>query len=228
MNYPHHPQGQGTHWQNSAYPPQYPAPSPPPRRNTAGIIMLAVSGVAIVALIVAIVAVIALNNNTADPPAAHASPDSTAARTADDRPTATSDTRTGDSDQVADDTGSGSSPVFPDAMDGDWQGTMSQYDMSGNLESRWDLELHIEGGESTAEAELSMSNGRTCTWGLLVTGSGDDSVDLQYTTTNDGNGTCTPSGHVHIVVKDGQLLVGVATEQPDGSISTADGVLNPS
>jgi len=37
--------------------------------------------------------------------------------------------------------------------------------------------------------------------------------------------TCTLFGYLHFIVDGDDLYVGVATEQPDGSISTADGVL---
>jgi hypothetical protein len=224
---PSHP-GQGPQWQDGGYTPQYP-PAPQPRRNSTGTtVVLAVGGVVIVFLIVAIVLVLVFGGRDPEPAPVADSPrpqESTSAQTPD---------VLGDSDWIPDDIPDDvpeppddelSTGEFPEAMDGSWSGVMTQYDLDGNYESTWTLEVHMVAGESLGGADLSMPNGESCRWDILTTSNTEDSVDLEYYTMDDGNGTCTLFGYLHFIVDGDDLYVGVATEQPDGSISTADGVL---
>ncbi|GAA3993358.1 hypothetical protein [Thermobifida alba] len=198
--------------------------------------MLVVGGVVIVVLVVAIVLVFTLGGSgsggtpTADSPRPQ---ESTSDRTPEDD-ASTPDVLGDDSDWIPDDIpddvpeapgGGLAAGEFPEDMDGDWKGTMTQYGLDGTFQSTWVLDVHMAAGESTGSAELSLENDRSCQWDIITTGNTEDTVDLEYHTTDDGNGSCTPFGYLHFIVDGDNLYVGVASEQPDGSLSTADGVL---
>ncbi|TDQ55513.1 hypothetical protein [Actinorugispora endophytica] len=231
MTYPQQPPfppEQGPQWQGGYPPPQYgpPAPPPPPRRgNPAGVVLVAAGGVVIVGLVIAIIVVLVRGGGSGGPearqdptpvtessPAEETTPESTPETTPEETPRESPEETT---------EGRG---VFPEAMDGSWSGTMTQYDPDGAEVSTWELEIHMTAGERVGTADLSMGDGTTCEWEVLATDSTDESVDLQYSTTDDGGGSCTSSGFVHLIVSGDQLAAGVATDWPTG-VSTADGML---
>ncbi|GLU47013.1 hypothetical protein [Nocardiopsis ansamitocini] len=216
MNYPQgqpYPPHQGPQWSPGA-------PPPPPRKGRTGTVLLSIGLAIIVGLVVAIIVV--LNNRGGGEPGPTPQPTPQPTEPAQERPEPSSpgESDNNDDDDAAAPEGDGE---VPEAMAGTWSGTMTQYDPEGDEAGTWDLTVVLESGADDGTATLDI-DGATCTWDLVVTTSGEDDLDMEYTTTDDGDGLCTASGFVHFIVDPNGLHTGVSTEWPTG-ISTSSGTL---
>lgn len=228
MNHPHPPplpHEQPPHWHSGDQRP------PPQRQSLVGAVLLTAGIAVIIFLVIAIVVVLVRGSgpdsragSESTAPAGSPSPftptpeETTVARPPDQTPTRpTIEVPTADPDLT---TG-----VFPERMDGYWSGTMTQYDSDGAEIATWDLELHMIAEQSIGGADLTLSDGTTCTWNILAVANTEDTVDIDYYTNDNGGGKCTDSGFVHIIMQNGRLSVGVASVMANGQTTTAAGTL---
>jgi predicted Ser/Thr protein kinase len=88
--------------------------------------------------------------------------------------------------------GGASSPVVPEALDGDWRG--SGYQPVGDV-SRWTARVELDAGDADGKLELEELG---CRGDLTVTSATDQAVTMDAVMTDNEQGRCAPRGTLQL------------------------------